>query len=330
MRRGLLFVFMCALLLGMAWAQSRTHRSRKYSTLSPAAMAVLHDVNDGRIKADIRFLSSDLLEGRGTGARGGDLAAHFIADQFEQAGLKPLGANGGYLQDVPMLGVTTMPESTMTLTTPKETMNLRQWDDCVIMDDSGKPTSDIASDLLFVGYGIRAPEYNWDDYAGVDVKGKVLLMLVNEPPSDDESFFKGKALTYYGRWTYKYEEAARMGAAGVILIHKTDMASYGWDVVRNSWSGERSYLRDDKNPKLALAAWVQLDIAHKMLADAGKDLDQLIQAAQQRRFKPVPLPIKVQAHMVSKTRPFDAYNVIGEVPGSNPQLKDQAVIITAH
>jgi Zn-dependent M28 family amino/carboxypeptidase len=293
-------------------------------------MSAMHDVNDGRIKADIRFLSSDLLEGRGTGARGGDLAAHYIANQFEQAGLRPLGASGGYLQDVPMLGVTTVPESTLTVTTPKESMSLRQWDDCVLMDDSGKPSNDVASDLLFVGYGIRAPEYKWDDYAGVDVKGKVLLMLVNEPPSEDENFFKGKALTYYGRWTYKYEEAARMGAAGVILIHKTDMASYGWDVVRNSWSGERSYLRDDKNPKLALAAWVQLDIARKMLADAGKDVDQLIQSAQQRGFKAVQLPIKVQAHIVSRVRPFDAYNVIGEVPGSDPKLKIQAVIITAH
>ncbi|HEU5403613.1 MAG TPA: M28 family metallopeptidase [Terriglobales bacterium] len=290
----------------------------------------MHDVDDGHIKADIRFLSSNLLEGRGTGARGGDLAAHFIADQFEQAGLKPLGANGGFLQDVPMLGVTTMPESTLAITTPKETMDLKQWDDCVIMDDTGKPANDVASDLLFVGYGIRAPEYHWDDYAGVDVKGKVLLMLVNEPPSEDPSFFKGKALTYYGRWTYKYEEAARMGAAGVILIHKTDMASYGWDVVRNSWSGERSYLRDDQNPKLALAAWVQLDVARKMLADAGKDIDQLIRSAQQRGFKPVPLSLKVQAHIVSKTRPFDAYNVIGEVVGSNAELKDQAVIVTAH
>ncbi len=290
----------------------------------------MHDVSDGRIKADIRFLSSDLLEGRGTGARGGDLAAHYIANQFEEAGLTPLGANGSFLQDVPMLGVTTMPESSLAVTTPNGTTNLKQWQDCVIMDDTGKPENDVSSNLLFVGYGIRAPEYNWDDYAGVDVKGKVLLMLVNEPPSEDANFFKGKALTYYGRWTYKYEEAARMGATGVILIHKTDMASYGWDVVRNSWSGERSYLRDDSNPKLKLAAWVQLDVARKMLADAGKNIDQLIQAAQQRGFKPVSLPIKVQAHVVSKVRPFDAYNVIGEVPGSNPQVKDQAVVISAH
>jgi Zn-dependent M28 family amino/carboxypeptidase len=298
--------------------------------MPPGAMQAMHDVTDGRIKADIRFLSSDLLEGRGTGARGGDIAAHYIANQFEEAGLKPLGANGTYLQDVPMLGVTTLPESTMNITTPRETMNLKQWDDCVLMDDSGKGSSDVSSDLLFVGYGIRAPEYNWDDYAGVDVKGKVLLMLVNEPPSQDESFFKGKALTYYGRWTYKYEEAARMGAAGVILIHKTDMASYGWDVVRNSWSGERSYLREDQNPKLRLAAWVQHDVATRMLADAGQNLDQLIQAAQQRGFKPVALPLKVRAHIVSKVRPFDAYNVIGEVPGSSATLKDQAVIISAH
>jgi Zn-dependent M28 family amino/carboxypeptidase len=290
----------------------------------------MHDVNDNRIKADIRFLSSDLLEGRGTGARGGDIAGHYIASQFEQAGLKPLGDKGGYFQDVPMVGITTMPESTLTVTSPSETMRVKQWDECVITDETQKPVNDVTSDLVFVGYGIRAPEYNWDDYAGADVKGKVLLMLVNEPPSDDENFFKGKALTYYGRWTYKYEQAARMGAAGVILIHKTDMASYGWDVVRNSWSGERSYLRADTNPKLNLAAWVQLDVARKMLASVGKDVDQLMNDAQQRGFKSVPLPIKVQAHIVSRVRPFDSYNVIGEVPGSDATLKNQAVIVSAH
>ncbi len=331
MRKGILFLMMCVVLLGMAWAQSRSRKSKNnVGGLPPGAMSAMHDVSDSRIKADIRFLSSDLLEGRGTGARGSEIAAHYIAAQFEQAGLKPLGDEGGYFQDVPMVGITTMPESTLELSTPSARLNLKQWDECVITDETQKPVNDVASNLVFVGYGIRATEYSWDDYAGVDVKGKVLLMLVNEPPSDDESFFKGKALTYYGRWTYKYEEAARMGAAGVILIHKTDMASYGWDVVRNSWSGERSYLKADSTPKLSLAAWVQLDVARKMLTDAGKDIDQLIKDAQQRGFRAVPLPIKVQAHIVSRVRPFDSYNVVGEVEGSDPALRDQAVVISAH
>ena len=331
MRKGFLFVLMCALLIGMAWSQSRSRRSKKYTGALPSgAMSAMHGVDDGRIKADIRFLSSDVLESRGTGARGGDIAAHYIASQFEEAGLKPLGAKGTYFQEVPMVGITTMPESTLVLTTPKQSLNLKQWDECVITDETGKPRNEVGSDLIFVGYGIRAPEYHWDDYAGLDVHGKVLLMLVNEPPSEDDSFFKAKALTYYGRWTYKYEEAARLGAAGVILIHKTDMASYGWDVVRNSWSGERSYLREDANPKLKLAAWIQLDVARKILADAGKDIDQLMKDAQQSGFKPVPLPIKAEAHVVSNIRPFSSNNVIGEVEGSDPTLKDQAVVITAH
>ncbi len=334
MRKGLAVVLVCLLVSGAAVGQKPKKSSGKKSYVSGGlplgASAAMHDVNDERIKDDIKALSSDAMEGRGTGARGGELAAQFIAKQFEAAGLKPLGDSGSYLQHVPMIGITTLPESTLTVTTPKETVSLRQLDDAVIMDESQQPISDVDSNVLFIGYGITAPEFNWNDYAGVDVKGKVLLMLVNEPPSEDPKFFGGKALTYYGRWTYKYEQAARMGAAGVILIHKTDMASYGWGVVRNSWSGERSYLRGDSSPKLKLASWVQLEIARKMLADSGKDLDQLMKAAQQRGFKAVPLPITVKAHVVSKVRPFDSYNVIGEVPGSDAKLNSQAVIITAH
>src|SRR5512146_2519186 len=300
-------------------------------SLPPAARAAMKAIDAQRIKAHVQFLSSDLLEGRGTGQRGGDVAAHYLASQFQSYGLKPAGDDGTFLQKVPMVGVTTKPESKVSLIQQGDkTIDLRLGDDVIFNDQTQSATDEIDAPLVFVGYGIEAPEYKWDDYKGVDVAGKMLLMLVNEPPSSDESFFKGKALTYYGRWTYKYEEAARKGAVGVILIHKTEMASYGWDVVRNSWSGERSYLREDANPKLKLAAWVQLDVARKMLADAGKDLDQLMKDAQQRGFKPVPLPIKAEAHVVSNIRPFSSNNVIGEDDGSDPKLKDQAVVITAH
>jgi Zn-dependent M28 family amino/carboxypeptidase len=291
----------------------------------------MQTVSADRIKADIRFLSSDLLEGRGTGQRGGDIAAQYIATQFELAGLKPMGDNGSYLQKVPMVGVTTMPDSSMEITAEKSApMQLRQLEDTVILNETQEPVADIDADLVFVGYGIDAPEYQWNDYAGADVKGKVLLMLVNEPPSTDDSFFKGKALTYYGRWTYKFEQAGRMGAAGVILIHKTEMASYGWQVVRSSWSGERSSLRDDKNPKVKLASWIQLDVAKKLAASVGKDVDAMITAAGQRGFKPIPLPVRVKAHVVSKIRPFETQNVIGMVEGSDSALKNQAVLYTAH
>ncbi len=299
--------------------------------LPPGASSAMQAVEANRIKADIRFLSSDLLEGRGTGQRGGDLAAAYIATQFELAGLKPMGDNGSYLQKVPMVGVTTMPGTTMEIVPAKgQATNLRSLEDCVVMNKSQEPDVELDSDVIFMGYGIDAPEYNWNDYAGTDVKGKILLMLVNEPPSTDDSFFKGEALTYYGRWTYKFEEAARKGAAGVVLVHKTDMASYGWNVVRNSWSGERSSLRGDASQKLKLAAWIQLEIAKKMLADSGQDLDKLIEAAGQRGFKPVPLQTRIKAHIVSKVRPFDSQNVVGMVEGADPKLKDEAVLYTAH
>jgi Zn-dependent M28 family amino/carboxypeptidase len=301
------------------------------STKQPDGMiAALHNVQAERIRADVKYLSSDALEGRGTGTKGGDLAADYIAKQFKEAGLEPAGDNLSYFQKVPMVGVTTMPGTTVEVKTPKQTMDLKLLDDLVVFNLDQHEISDVNAGVMFVGYGITAPEFVWDDYAGADVKGKVLLMLVNEPPSDDPNYFGGKALTYYGRWTHKFEQAARMGAAGVILIHKTDMASYGWEVVRSSWSGERSGLAGDSEPKLALASWVQLEKARAMLADAGQDLDAMIAAAQKKGFQPISLPLQVSAHVVSGIRHFESNNVIGKVSGSDPELKKQAVIFTAH
>ena len=186
------------------------------------------------------------------------------------------------------------------------------------------------ADIVYVGYGIEAPEYHWDDYKGVDVKGKVLLMLVNEPPSDDPNFFKGKALTYYGRWTYKYEEAARKGAVGAILIHQTDMASYPWEVVRNSNSGEKSYLKLDGSPKLKVAVLDSSRRGQGTGRHGGHGPGQDDGDARSRDFHPVPLPVKLQAHMVSKVRPFESNNVIAMLPGSDAKLKTEAVMYTAH
>ena len=330
MRKFAIFVI-CFLMITGAVAQKRRRAPAAKGGLPGGAFAAIHDVNDARIKADIKFLSSDLLEGRGTGARGGDVAAEYIATQFESAGLKPAGDQGTFFQKVPMVGITTKAGSTLSLMDPKSTLDLKQLDDAVLMDESQQPSSDLhASEMIFIGYGITAPEFQWDDFAGVDVKGKVLLMLVNEPPSDDPKYFNGKALTYYGRWTYKFEHAAKMGAAGVILVHKREMASYGWDVVRSSWSGERSYLAGDQDPKLQLAAWMQLEKARALLADCGQDLDQLITAAGKKGFKPVTLPVEVNAHIESAVRPFESRNVIGRLDGTDPKLKEQAVVFTAH
>jgi len=334
MRKVLVMSALCLAMVGTSVASSAHQHSAKLAANSgtqPAGMmAALKNVKAERIRADVKYLSSDALEGRGTGTKGGDLAADYIAKQFKEAGVEPAGDNGSYFQKVPMVGVTTLAGSTLSVKTPKQVLDLKLLDDVVLFNLDQHEISDVNAGVVFVGYGITAPEFGWNDYAGVDVKGKVLLMLVNEPPSDDPSYFAGKALTYYGRWTYKFEQAARMGAAGVILIHKTEMASYGWEVVRSSWSGERSGLADDQEPKLALASWVQLGRARTMLADAGQDLDALMAAAQKNGFRAIPLPLTVNAHVLSGIRHFESNNVIGKVTGSDPMLKQQAVIYTGH
>ena len=298
--------------------------------LPSAAFAAMETINPEHIRWHVRFLSHDLLEGRGTGQRGGDIAAEYIATQFAEYGLKPAGENGSYLQKVPLVGITTLPDTHFVLL-PKQggPMDLKPLDEYVAYDQTQQSQSDVDADIVYVGYGIEAPEYNWDDYKGIDVHGKVLLMLVNEPPSDDPKFFKGKALTYYGRWTYKYEEAARKGAVGVILIHREDMASYPWEVVRNSNSGEKSYSKLE-GPPLRVASWVQLDVAKKLAAGSGMDLDKMMADARSRDFHPVNLGAKLRAHMASKVRNFESNNVVAMLPGSNRNLKDEAVMFTAH
>jgi Zn-dependent M28 family amino/carboxypeptidase len=294
------------------------------------AFAALESINPDHIRWHVRYLSHDLLEGRGTGQRGGDVAAEYIATQFAEYGLKPAGDHGTYIQKVPLVGITTLPETQFSIVPKRgETMNLKPLDEYVAFDQTQQPQSDVDADIVFVGYGIEAPEYNWDDYKGVDVRGKVLLMLVNEPPSDDPKFFKGKALTYYGRWTYKFEEGVRKGAAGVILIHQTEMASYPWEVVRNSNSGEKSYLKLEGSA-LKVASWIHLDVAKRLASASGMDLDMMMRDAQSREFHPVNLGARLQAHMVSKVRNFESENVVAILPGADHNLADEAVMYTAH
>jgi Zn-dependent M28 family amino/carboxypeptidase len=282
-----------------------------------------------KIRDTVKYLSSDELEGRGTGQKGGDAAADWIAAQFKSYGLKPAGAKGSYFQDVPMVGVKTLAQTTFALV-PKEgaPVPLKNLDDYVTSNESQSPMGDFDAPIVFVGYGIIAPEYQWDDYKGVDLKGKVALLFVSEPESNDPKFFKGKALTYYGRWTYKYEETARHGAVATLIIHRTDLASYGWDVVRNSWGAERSYLQNDGTPKLQAASWIQLDVAKKLAAMGGLDLDKLYKEAQSRDFKPIELPVKLKAHMASEVRPFTSRNVMAILEGA--KQPGEAVLYTAH
>jgi Zn-dependent M28 family amino/carboxypeptidase len=328
MRKNLV-VLSLILLIGGLLAQNS---SRPISVhFPPATIAAFQKIDAERIRAHVRFLSHDLLEGRGTGQRGGDIAAEYIATQFALDGLKPAGDNATYMQKVPMVGTTLSPETTFSLVPAKGSpRDLKFLSEYTAYDETQQAESNVNADIVYVGYGIQAPEYQWDDYKGVDVKGKVLLMLVNEPPSDDPKFFKGKALTYYGRWVYKYEQAARKGAVGAILIHKTDMASYPWDVVRNSDSGEKSYLKLDGSPKLQVASWIHLDAARALAVLAGLDLDKMMADARSRDFRAVLLSVKLQAHMVSKVRPFESNNVIAMLPGSDAKLKTEAVLYTAH
>jgi Zn-dependent M28 family amino/carboxypeptidase len=333
MRKSLVLLSLTCLVYGTLAQNTLRRRASAGGSahLPAAAIAALQKIDAERIRAHVRFLSHDLLEGRGTGQRGGDIAAEYIATQFALDGLQPAGDSGTYMQRVPMVGLTLMPGSTFSLVPASgPARELKPLTDYVADDETQQTESDVNAEIVYAGYGIQAPEYQWDDYKGVDVKGKVLLMLVNEPPSDDPNFFKGRALTYYGRWTYKYEEAARQGAVGAILIHRTDMASYPWEVVRNSNSGEKAALKLDGSPKLKVASWIHFDVAKELAATAGMDLDKMMTDARSRSFRPVPLSARLRAHMVSKIRPFESHNVIAMLPGSDPKLKSEAVMYTAH
>ncbi len=301
------------------------------ASLPPAARAAAASIDPERIRAHVRFLSLDLLEGRGPGTRGSELAAEYIATQFALEGLQPAGDSGTYFQKVPFYAVHTIEDKTNFSFMPSNgaPIDLKYGSEIVAKDQTGQPAADFDAPIVFVGYGINAPEYNWNDYDGVDMKGKIALIIVNEPPSDDEKFFKGKALTYYGRWIYKYEEAARRGAVGVLIIHRTDLASYPWDVVYNSQAVEKSYLEGDPVATLRAAAWIQHDVAQRLLTLAGLgDLDQAIDAAGKRGFRAVTLPVTLHGHIESRVRRYISSNVIGRVPGVSSA--GQAVLYSAH
>ena len=328
----------CPVLLLMAWllptSQAQTSAMPvvpALDTVPPAAREAAAGIDPEKIRAHVRFLASDLLEGRGPGKRGGELAAEYIATEFALAGAKPAGENGTYFQAVPLMAVHTDADKTTFTLVPARgaPISLKYGEDYVTKNQTGTSSEDLNAPIVFVGYGIDAPEYQWHDYEGVDVKGKILLVIVSEPPSNDEHFFQGKALTYYGRWTYKFEEAARLGAAGVLVIHRTDLASYKWEVVRNSGSTETSYLRNDPLSTLKAASWIQLDTARKLFAAAGMNVDQMIEAAGKRGFKAVELPVRLQARIVSQVRNYDSANVIAMVPGAD-STPGSNVLYTAH
>jgi Zn-dependent M28 family amino/carboxypeptidase len=295
-----------------------------------AAQQAAQHIDPEKIRAAVKYLADDKLEGRGPGTAGDHLAAKYISDQFAAYGLTPAGDNGSWYQKVPLYAVHTVADKSSFQLVPKsgEPLTLKYGTDFVTNNQTGGATADIDAPVVFVGYGINAPEYDWNDYKGVDVRGKVVLIIVNEPLSDRNAFFKGKALTYYGRWTYKFEEAARQGAVGALIIHREDLASYPWQVVRTSWSGEKSYLVGDPLAKLEAASWIQHDIADKLAQSAGYDIDAVISEAGQRHVSRE-LDWRLKAHIVSEKRSFDSENVIGMVApkGAGPE---QSVLYSAH
>jgi Zn-dependent M28 family amino/carboxypeptidase len=303
--------------------------------LEPALEAI---TPDGML-AHIKVLASDEFEGRAPGTKGEELSVKYITDQFKQIGLKPGNPDGTYTQEVPLAGIRS--ELTMSFVTGDKTIDLKYPDDFVA--SSARLQSEIKidnSNVVFVGYGVVAPEYGWDDYKNVDVHGKTLLMLIGDPPIPDpkdsskldEKMFKGKAMTYYGRWTYKYEIAAKKGAAAAVIIHQTESAGYPYSVVRTSW-GKENYEIDSPNKNrdaVGARSWIALDAAKKLLVDCGQDYDALKKSAITKEFRPVTLKAKANIDIKQQLRSFKSHNVIGKLDGSDPKLRDEYVIYTAH
>ncbi len=287
----------------------------------------------------IKVLGSDRFEGRAPGSKGEDLSVQYITEQFEALGLKPGNPNGSYTQDVPLAGIGTTP--TAQFTVGGKTMKLKSPSDFVAFTQRITPHVEVRnSDIVFVGYGVIAPEYGWDDFKGVDVKGKTLVFLVNDPPIPDpkdsskldDKMFKGRAMTYYGRWTYKYEIAAEKGAAAAVIVHETIPAAYPWSVVENS-NAKENFVIDapDRNmDTVPVRSWITLDEAKKLFAAAGKNFEQMKEAALSRDFKPVSLGGKADFSLQNKIREFKSHNVIGKLEGSDSQKKDEYIIYSAH
>ncbi|MEO5565990.1 MAG: M28 family metallopeptidase [Luteimonas sp.] len=303
------------------------------ATVPPVAAWSFHDgIDAGDFAEHVKTLSSDAFEGRGPGTPGEDKTVEYIKAQMQRIGLQP-GNHGEWFQTVPMVETTSDPATSLQLEVAGKPSALAFGDDMVIGTRTGQPEVKIAnSDLVFVGYGVDAPEQQWNDYAGIDVKGKTVVMLVNDPGfhAGDASLFEGKRMTYYGRWTYKFEEAARKGAAAALIVHDTAGASYGWDVVRNSWSGTQYDLpaSTDPAPRLPAQGWISGDAAKSLFANAGLDLDTLRAAANKRGFKAVPMHATLSLDLKSTISEKTSRNVVGLLPGSTHP--DDAIVYMAH
>jgi Zn-dependent M28 family amino/carboxypeptidase len=289
-------------------------------------------VDTATLMHHIRVLSADSLMGRAPGSAGEDKTVAYLEAQFRALGLKPGNTDGTFIQKVPLVGITVKGAPVMTFAKGGQSQQLKWRDDYVAWTKHVAPSASLKnSELVFVGYGTEAPEFAWDDYKGFDATGKTLVMLVNDPPLADTSQFGGPRMTYYGRWTYKFEQGARHKAAGVILIHETGPAGYPFTVVQGNAAEKFDLVTPDRNmSRCDVEAWMTLDKAKALFAMAGQDFDKLKAAAATREFTPVPLGVTASVTLANALRTLDSRNVVAKLEGSDPVLKDEYVIYTAH
>ncbi|GMU66007.1 MAG: hypothetical protein AMXMBFR36_22810 [Acidobacteriota bacterium] len=295
-----------------------------------AAPAVAGAITADALAAHTRFLASDLLEGRGPGSRGDELTRAYLATQLEAAGLEPGGTEGSWEQRFSMVGIASSAPAEWRFESARGAVTLAGKGEFIAGSGVQAPLAALTdAEVVFVGYGIEAPEHDWDDFKGVDLRGKVLLMLNNDPDWDPE-LFAGKTRLYYGRWTYKYESAARQGAAGAIIVHTTPSAGYPWQVVESSWSGEQFELPDAGEARLQVKAWTSEEATRRLLKAAGHDFDALSEKARSHDFRPVPLGLKTSLAIDAKVRSVETANVLGLLRGGDSELADEVVVYSGH
>lgn len=300
------------------------------SPVSPAERTAAKAITEDAIRGHVRFLASDLLEGRAPASRGDFLAQEYIQAQLEALGFEPGAPGGGWFQKVPLVGIVGKLPEKLSLAKGSEKLDLANMTDYVAFSGTQKPESKVEkAQIVFVGYGIVAPEYQWDDYKDVDVKGKVLLFMNNDP-EDDPKLFGGKTRLWYGRWDYKYMVAAQKGAVGAFIIHTELSAGYKFQVVQSSWSRERFELPYEGEPRVEIKGWFTEDASKKIASLGGHDLDRLRQVALTRDFRPVPLGVEFSMRIENAVQTKDSANVIGRLPGSDPKLSAEGVVYTAH
>ncbi|MGB2870138.1 MAG: M28 family peptidase [Bacteroidota bacterium] len=327
--------FAVAMIIPALFLASCQMRKSAPTELKPA----LESITSQRLLEHIKTLSSDEFEGRAPGTKGEDLTVQYVTEQFQKLGLKPGNPDGSYIQKVPLVGFTGKP--TASFTAGAEKISPKNLEEILVVSRRFVPEVKVnRSGIVFVGYGVVAPEYGWDDYKDVDVKGKTILMLVNDPavpdPRDpsklDSTMFKGRAMTYYGRWTYKFEIASEKGAAAAIIIHETGPAGYPFEVVSGSWGRENFDIKnaDNNMSRVAVESWITTDVAKRLLSACGKNFDDLKKAAIRKDFLPVALNATADFHVKNTLREVESRNVIAKLEGSDPKLKNDYIVYTAH